>query len=777
MAFEINARMILELGAELISSDGIAIYELIKNALDAGSKRVRIEFYVLMTRSAYDLLIEEVETHPGKIDEVKDAVFKSVSLSGDELAVFREFLSEPNSTEGLRERLRDWYRKYNFIRVSDTGSGMSKDDLEKVFLVIGTRSRLKLREKTIAESGTPALGEKGVGRLSTMRLGDNLLVRTSKKNEANWNELEIDWTRFDHASDARLSEIKIVPRRGDIKRKSSSSGTEIIVQGLRADWTIEKLRTVAQEEFSRLVDPWDEKRATSILRVRFNGDPVDIPAIDPDLLQRAHGFCSAEYSIDKGLPSLSGRLEYTLRKKERSFSLGPAELISAAKAPSLTVLRSLGPFRMTMWWFNRGLLTVKNGYPDAGALKAEIKKWAGGLMLFRDGYRVNPYGGGDDDWLELDKRAFGAKGYKLNRQQIIGRVAISWRNEKLQDQTNREGLVATPEKAVLVALLQHVLLDEFKNFIQQEDEKVRVSESTTLETISDRVASTESRMRDKITEIAEALPAEYRLKAKEAEQLVDELVRHLDDAKELSEQYADDREQLVYLAGVGLMVEFVLHELDRGTSGTLRTLRDVDQTQLDAQTAAAVQILTDQLDTLHKRVANLEALGTVRRQTKTEFDVFALIKRAVEARSGQMRRHGVNIRGNFLSEKRWKIQAVPGMFVQIVDNLLANSLYWLKQQSMVEPGYKPEITINIDPEEGFIIFSDNGPGIDPKIAEQIFQPFVTRKPAGEGRGLGLYISREVARSQKWSVGLVKSDDIRRGRYNTFYINLSGKGRQ
>src|SRR4051794_40918782 len=42
MPFRVTARTILQLGAELISSDAVAFYELIKNAFDAGSKRVTV---------------------------------------------------------------------------------------------------------------------------------------------------------------------------------------------------------------------------------------------------------------------------------------------------------------------------------------------------------------------------------------------------------------------------------------------------------------------------------------------------------------------------------------------------------------------------------------------------------------------------------------------------------------------------------------------------------------------------------------------------------------
>ena len=52
--FKVSARTVLELGSELISSDAIAFYELIKNGVDAGTKDgVTIKFKVVLARRAY----------------------------------------------------------------------------------------------------------------------------------------------------------------------------------------------------------------------------------------------------------------------------------------------------------------------------------------------------------------------------------------------------------------------------------------------------------------------------------------------------------------------------------------------------------------------------------------------------------------------------------------------------------------------------------------------------------------------------------------------------
>ena len=67
-AFRVAARAVLELGAELISSDEIALYELVKNAFDAGSSDVEIKFYVSLRRTEYEPLAASLD-EPIYLDE------------------------------------------------------------------------------------------------------------------------------------------------------------------------------------------------------------------------------------------------------------------------------------------------------------------------------------------------------------------------------------------------------------------------------------------------------------------------------------------------------------------------------------------------------------------------------------------------------------------------------------------------------------------------------------------------------------------------------------
>src|SRR3954451_24389754 len=82
LSFKVAARTVLELGAELISSDAVAIYELVKNAIDARSQDgVTIEFCVTLRHADYvDALsrIELVQENPDgltakeRVAEVQD---------------------------------------------------------------------------------------------------------------------------------------------------------------------------------------------------------------------------------------------------------------------------------------------------------------------------------------------------------------------------------------------------------------------------------------------------------------------------------------------------------------------------------------------------------------------------------------------------------------------------------------------------------------------------------------------------------------------------------
>lgn len=780
MAFKITARTLLELGAELISSDAIALYELIKNGVDAGSPTIHITVQSVLPHSRFLQVLESIDEKRTPLASIRQSIEGWFS-SDAPAASKRKFLQTINKLEedSFRKGVIQAYYDANFIRIEDSGEGMSMEDLKDVYLTIGTRSRRREKEAW-GERDVPErilLGDKGVGRLSVMRLGNKLNVITTKAGERRWNLLNIDWQRFSHDSDALLHEIDLKPELGDSKEDYSTQGTIIHICDLKADWDRTKFGELLGTDFARMVDPFDRHRANRLFRIYYNDEPVTLPQISKRLFELAHAIVEFDFGYDEntGEARLLGEMEYRLHAhKKKAISVREIELLSITKSKTLKVIRALGPFQVKFLWFNRKFLTAVEGLGTRGDVLALVKDWSGGLMVFRDGFRINPYGGPDDDWLHLDKKAFGRSGYKLNRGQLIGRVQLSWRNKFLVEQTNREGLVDNDHKDALVKVLQHVL-EDFKKFSQKIEDELKREDLTAIDVLKKRVLDAKTEVQKRIRKIAVEVP-EQAGPLNEVERLVNQLATHINGVDEIIADYEDDRRKFIHLAGLGLMVELVLHELGRATGNTLGTLEGVDPSRLPGHLPGVFSTLESQLKTLQKRISTLDPLSTSRRQVKESFSIVEVMKEIVDGRSAQAARHSVSVRIDSGNSSTWRIKAVKGMFIQILENFLANSFYWLKHQKIIEPDLRPEIEIKIDAAAKTISVTDNGPGVEPGRAEEIFEPFETSKPPGEGSGLGLYISKELAEYHKWTIYVEQGLKNRKGKLNTFVLDFSGEGK-
>lgn len=75
---------------------------------------------------------------------------------------------------------------------------------------------------------------------------------------------------------------------------------------------------------------------------------------------------------------------------------------------------------------------------------------------------------------------------------------------------------------------------------------------------------------------------------------------------------------------------------------------------------------------------------------------------------------------------------------QILINLIQNAL------DAVRDTPNPRIAIQVEANESVAVtVADNGPGVSPAMAGNLFTPFATSKP--DGLGLGLGIARDIAR--------------------------------
>jgi C4-dicarboxylate-specific signal transduction histidine kinase len=231
---------------------------------------------------------------------------------------------------------------------------------------------------------------------------------------------------------------------------------------------------------------------------------------------------------------------------------------------------------------------------------------------------------------------------------------------------------------------------------------------------------------------------------------------------------------MIHLAGIGLMVEILAHELTRATTNTLATLTGAGSQDLAPDVASLFSTLQSQLTTLQKPLRILDPLSTSGRQVKESFDLTEWVEEILRAHDAQFARHGIRCTVKTEPPRaRIRIKAVKGMVVQILENLISNSVYWIKQQRKLDRTFVPQINVTIVADRKEVLFTDNGPGIEIDRKDEVFQAFVTTKPPGEGKGLGLYISREIAHYNEAELILSDKPTVHPERLNTFILQMKG----
>lgn len=666
---------------------------------------------------------------------------------------------------------------------------MSLKELDTVFLVIGTSSRKSEIDAAIAggKSRAPFLGEKGIGRLSAMRLGDRLSVRTTRANDAHFNLIDIDWAEFDDAS-KMIEDIDVKPKKGSKKDDPDFSGTDIKIGKLNADWSEKRVDRLAIDDFSLLVNPLGKVSGQRIA-VFWNGKRVNIRRLERSFLSHANALVSGKYRLGKAGPELELRIELNnigfTHPKEVSVEIATADVLHGAlvgpKAKrrrmnkrdiDYSALNRVGPFEFELYWFNRSILRKGKSTGEYQALRNLLDQWMG-VRLYRDGFRVYPYGSEDDDWLELDKTALASKGYALNRIQLVGQVEIGrLQNPQLVDQTNREGLRQTPEEAILRETVQFAverLRDEMNRVTkEQKDAKEPFIADET------KTADLEKRMKTAIQSIRKVVPSEHREVVQELELMREEFARYAAQARERIADMEKDADQMLAMAGIGLMVEVVAHELTRSAEDALDVLNSLKRKSVPDEIRRRLESLRASMTSISKRLRILDPLSVTGRQRKERFNLDELVTEILDAHEAQFERHQIKL-NVLLPERSVQVSAVKGMVVQVLENLISNSVYWMDVERQRKMSFRPELTLSVEDNPPRIRFSDNGPGVSKQYKDRIFDLFFSLKDKSRRRGLGLYIAREAAEHNGGALILDPDEFNDEGRFSTFDYRVVGEG--
>lgn len=819
-----SARLIMQLGEQLIEDELVALLELIKNAYDADANNV-------------DVIIDtKIITPFGK----------------------------------------------GRIEIKDDGNGMLPSIVKNSFLRLSTS--FKEEEKSSIYYNRRVLGKKGIGRLSFQRLGNYITVETvpnieryektsliskdDKEILGNYNKIgiNIDWSDFPLDMDFSdiVAEVKYE------KDVVTSPGTKIIIQGIKNInfWNMDKKKEEKlKNELLNMMDPF-QKNLNGHNKERFNvllkidDFPYSVMPIDEELLDELYDskvsfqFCDWKFHIkvERPLKYIMQRRNSVVKSMEKNgfkilreaayekdcdeYEIDFMDLKFVAKEyPKINFvlekIRFLDEKRLEKLENERyeGIITqeeyrqvILSQYAYPGDFEGKIyardltnkedidiilekerlvkaklntlkdinKVWSAmqGVYVYRNGFRVLPYG--RKDWIGFTRKSQTSANNIYKEHTVVGYLKLDgFTSENLEEQTNRQGFVQDEYGKNFFTLIQEFLL----NIIFESDTSFRdgfTKIKNSLNEVStqnekiffEKIVKAEEDKNEKLNDIkmeVERLKSDISNKPV-AKIVSNESVERLQTKLaqfEIAEQKAmDEKNQEIYLKsrqieevkdivpllGLGIIAESLTHEMNRIDQNIEEYARDTIKFKNDTNRIIKNQrnIIT-QTNFLKRQVAHMES--TYRRNLEKQENIYLkdfFVDMYVDEDSPMSRKAEREKIDVIVEGENVAIKANKGVLTTIFDNIFLNSLYWVQYSD--ENRYIKFVIKN----SGYIECMDSGCGVHPKIEDKLFEPFCFMKE--NGRGLGLFIVKELTENMNGRVWL--SDERRDGRRYKFVFDLS-----
>ena len=383
--------------------------------------------------------------------------------------------------------------------LSDDGFGMSEFDILNKWIVLGTDSKAKgvtlysEEERFGLEQRIP-MGEKGIGRLSVAYLGSPMLMLTKKKGQS-CHALLIDWRILENynlfVEDVSIP-VSAIPNAGLLESVFRDMKATLLtnLDGKEAWKEQADLRAAIENSIDALAIPkaivaeviscfWDtDFHGTSFIIFQPNEQLLDLEAFNPndpegDSIIEIQRSLSGIYNLFIESPDFITEFNvvnaigpYNLindffdkKDFERAdhFIKGHVDesglFVGTVRVFNQTVPYSYRPVRQpgkTPYGAFDLELGEMEGQSKSSLLSPEefeamtIKtEKFGGLYIYRDKFRVLPYGRTDYDFLKFEeRRSKGAGYYFFSHRNMFGYIAISRSgNKDLVDKAGREGLI------------------------------------------------------------------------------------------------------------------------------------------------------------------------------------------------------------------------------------------------------------------------------------------------------------------------------------------------
>ena len=722
--------------------------------------------------------------------------------------------------------------RQSVLYLADNGCGMTASMIKQHWMTIGRSSK-----KTVftSKGGRIQTGEKGIGRFALDRIADKcqMLTETTDQTKLLWT---VDWTSF--ASGKNITEIGADLDESSltfeeffegctnsnvvelIKKEWKTSGTIFKLTDLRDTWNDELLCSI-RENLSSLI-PYELSSVYKIYCFNNNNTSEEAEVfsdlesfsydykIEFSVLENAkvnlklwrneYDFGRREDTILKKVGLLSEKLYFHNVPIEKNCSY---EDILTGVPESLQ--ESIGKFSGTLY-FSKRTQSKKDRerfFQKDIQGRLDVRDTFGGIKLYRDNFRVRPYGDPKTsayDWLQLARRKTGSpagvasKGvWRVSADQMLGSVFISRVNVSLPDQSNREGILETPEFLLLQEFLRSILgvLEKDRQYVCRKLAELYDSEHP-VKSIQDEInRKAEQKKREREKKAADgAIDAGKTLEqeqpdSKAADGLVDpEKAKLALDAKdEQIEELENENKMLRVLATTGIVTNTYIHEfktLSHSLSMKIIMAKEAIEKDRNMEDACyyinKANEIRDDFNSWFQ--VTIEAVKADKRRRK-KTNIVSVIMTAIESWNKTLRAKHMEVIWQGDSQSEIYLRCFPYEIDTIISNLITNSTASFDKVRTEER----KIFIDVKEENGYIRidYSDTGVGLSPeykKNPEKTLEVFETDKRDASGQrigtGMGLWIVNNTVQEYEGRIDLSKNITAETGYYITLFLKKTGE---
>lgn len=425
--FKPRARLLIQLGEQLIKNGTLALTELIKNSYDADATHVLLE-----------------------MNNIEDTDQKSLLPSN--------------------------------IILTDDGYGMDLDIIQNVWLELGSDYKEKLYNNNITSPKFNRLpmGEKGIGRFGAHKLGNKIKL-ISKKEGKKEVVVNIDWTIFEKEKYLEDVAIEVIEREPEIFI-NNKTGTKIIIEDLKEKWTKNQVKEVFRS-INSLVSPFDTLDSFHF-EFKINNKNWLEDLLTLDKIKEYSLF----YFKGKIVKNKIEEFEYNFIPwkifdnivKEKKVFIDNELVQTKILLKSVDTEFDIGPIEIECFIFDFDN-EILQYIPDKKTFK-EYLKYNSGIRVYRDNIRIYNYGEPDDDWLGLNQRRINRYEKGLNKNIILGKINLLRKDSNLlKEKANREGFLENNSYFNFKnAILEFLEIIEFFRYIDKKMLKDNLSNGKTF---------------------------------------------------------------------------------------------------------------------------------------------------------------------------------------------------------------------------------------------------------------------------------------------------------